>query len=259
MAITYRDGKVLYEGAVLSTSLSCERVMSDIYADVGRARVWDAEKGRVESVTYAYYFELGDNNGVAVVDATDEVKALSDAYYAGGALGAAYRSAEHAAGVAEREAAKAAAVAAKRADLLENAPKVGDSVEAKREGRGCPKGTKGIVFWAGWSKRHDASWRVGFKDAAGLTYWMSATGVKVVERASPDAAKPAAPAPAPAVECRLAKGDVVVVSDERLTSCGMVGRIIWIGADRFTGAPRVGVKASDGGVVWLAADDVRAA
>jgi hypothetical protein len=255
MAITYKDGRVEYEGAVISTRIKCERVMSDIYADVGYATVWDEAVGAVKEFGYAYYFELACNNGYAVVDATEDATAKAGAWGEGRAAGWAKAAAFARAYEAECAAAAAAKVAAKRAAVEVDAAKVGDTVEAKREARGVPKGTAGKVFWAGWSKRHDASWRIGFKDAAGATYWMPGTGVRVTERA---AAAPVEPVELAADDCpTVAKGDMVVIKSGEMK--GTVGRVIWVGADRFSGAPRVGVRSGGGEVVWTSASSVKAA
>jgi len=254
MGITYKNGTVLYEGAVISTYTACERVMSDIYADVAYAIVWDEDWSCVKTINYAYYFELADNNGVAVVDATDENLAKAAAAADGSRAGHAKAAAFAAADKAELEAAKVAALAAKRAAVAADAPRMGDLVEVTKAA-GSPKVAKGVsgkVVWSGWSKRHDASWRVGLKTAAGEVCWLPATAVKVIERASADA-ESAAPAPAPAAECRVAKGDRVT------TANGVAGRIIWVGTDKFSGAARVGIRDSRGETHWVAADNVRAA
>jgi len=256
MGITYNDGKVLYEGAVISTYTACERVMSDIYADVAYAIVWDEDWSCVKTINYAYYFELADNNGIAVVDATDESLASAAAYAAGRTAGLVKAAAFAAADKAELEAAKVAALAAKRAAVLADAPRVGDSVEVTKAA-GSPKVEKGVtgkVVWSGWSKRHDASWRVGLKTAAGEVCWLPATAVKVVAKGSPTdppgtkapAASESAPPPVKGAEVTVASGD----------GAGTRGRIIWVGTDRSSGAARVGVKAKNGDVVWTAAANV---
>jgi hypothetical protein len=256
MGITYKNGTVLYEGAVISTYTACERVMSDIYADVAYAIVWDEDWSCVKIINYAYYFELADNNGVAVVDATSESLANAEAYAAGRTAGLNKAAAFAAADKTELAAAKAAALTAKRAAVKSDAPRVGDLVEVTKAA-GSPKVEKGVsgkVVWSGWSKRHDASWRVGLKTAAGEVCWLPATAVKVIERASEDAesATPA-PAPATAAECRVAKGDRVTTAD------GIAGRIIWVGTDKFSGAARVGIRDGRGETHWVSADNVRAA
>lgn len=275
MAIRYaatnrKPARVEYEGAVLSISRNDNhRLMSDIWGTALHATVWDEAKGRPVSFIYAYPgFELATDNGEAEVDATDEVKAKVDAYYEGLARGRAFAYAEgeeaRKAAAAEKKArveAKRKEIEAKRDAIERTVPKVGDTIEVTRGNGSTPKGTTGKVFWAGWSKRHDASWRIGFKTEADETHWIAATGVKLIERGDgPDdgggkGGKKDEPVEAAEPGYEPERGDTVEVARGR--GAGAVGEIIWVGSDKYTGAPRVGVKDKYGEVTWTAAANVR--
>lgn len=120
--------KVSHEGLVVSEPwVTCERVMSDIYADVSRCFVWNPETRTVETVTLGSYFELCTTFGRAVVDASPEILA------------------EVARQAADKAARKAAADKA-RAEAIRNAPEHGKLMTVTR-GRKVPVGTTGRVFW----------------------------------------------------------------------------------------------------------------
>ncbi|MFA5618214.1 MAG: hypothetical protein WDK95_15385 [Syntrophorhabdaceae bacterium] len=76
MAITYTepDGSttVTYEGRVLATYCDECRVMSDVYVMASYATVIEAD-GTYKNVLYNYNFELDTRNGVAIVDAPEDV------------------------------------------------------------------------------------------------------------------------------------------------------------------------------------------
>lgn len=150
-----------YAGAVLSTVWRVERIMSDVWADMGYARVWDEAESRVREVGYA-----GDGRtyGTVEVDATDDVKAKAAAYDASVAAAAAKRE-------RESEVNRRVSYAMK--------VEVGKDVVVVK-GRKVKKGTAGRVFWMGEGK-----WgvRVGLTDAAGATHWTAASNVEV---ANPD-------------------------------------------------------------------------
>jgi hypothetical protein len=266
MAIKYfgdkrHEARVEYVGCVLSTRTKVERVMSDIYADCYYATVWDDAACKVVERMTNSAFECYMDPATAEVDATDEVKEKVKAYYEGRAYAAkiahAEAAIEKAALVAKRKAAaekKKVEVAKKRAAVEKKAPKVGDEVIVTRGNNDTPKGTEGMVCWAGWSKNHDASWRIGFDTEDGDRHWIAATGVKVTKRDGGDGkkvareAKGAAKAAAPKVK----KGDRVTVGDVK-------GRVVWAGTDKFTGAPRVGVKPVNGGdIIWTDAGNATA-
>lgn len=258
------SGVEFAEGCVISKSSGEVRIMSDVYGTECTATYWSHAEGRPVTTTYALYADVSCTFGEAAVDATDEVKELEAAYYAGRSRGTAFANAEHAVVAAAAKAAakvaavaKAAAVAKVRAtaESSDGTARVGDTVEATKGNKTTPKGTTGVVFWAGWSARHDASWRVGFNTSEGETHWLAGTGVKVVAKGSP--ADPGTKAPVPAASKSApppAKGTKVTVVSG--SGSGSSGRIIWVGTDRLSGASRVGVKVSDGSVVWTAAANV---
>lgn len=260
-----------YVGCVLSTRSVVERVMSDIYADCYYATVWDDAVCKVVELMTNSAFECYTDPASAKVDATDETKAKVAAYYEGRAYAHKIANAEAAIEKAKRVAAykikKAEAdakTAAKRKDIeakreaievSDKTPTPGDTIEVTRGNKSTKKGTVGKVFWGGWSKGHAASWRIGF-DADGVTHWIAASGVKVTEKGEPEAPAPKVEAAA-APEVEVEKGDKVEVVTGG--DAGMVGKIIWVGCDKRTGAPRVGVKATNGKVCWTAGANVKEA
>ncbi len=125
-----------HEGLVVIGSYTrCERVMSDIYADVSYCMVWNPETGRTEAVCLGHHFELCSTFGHATVDVTAAVQATIDEQAAKAA-----RKAE----VARKAAAKAAA--AKALVDAHNRVEHGKVMQVVR-GRKVPKGTEGRVFW----------------------------------------------------------------------------------------------------------------
>ena len=259
------SGVEFAEGRVLSVGSEEVRIMSDVWGISHFATYWDDTKGRPALSAYALDADVSCSYGSAEVDATDEVKVLAAVYYEGRERGRTFAAAERRAAEAETEAARkiakaahAAEVAARRRDAesSDDLPRVGDLVEVTKGNKGIPNGTAGAVFWAGWSARHDTSWRVGFKDASGATHWIAASGVKVTARGERSASP--VPIPATAAKCHhMAKGDRVVIVAGPADGCA--GRVIWVGADRHTGAPRVGVRSAHGEVHWVPADNVKAA
>ena len=128
--------KVTHEGLVVSASwTTCERVMSDIYADVSHVNVWNPETRKVETVTLGYHFELCNTFGHAVVDASPEIL---DEVARQATSAAALKAAADKAAADAREAA--------RAEAIRNAPEKGKLMVVTR-GRKVPVGTKGRVFW----------------------------------------------------------------------------------------------------------------
>lgn len=179
----YVDGKyvttgphTLYVGAVLRTFSRCERIMSDVYADVSYAECWDAEKGKLVEWAYANSeFGYHTNHVSVEADATPETLAAVAAYKAKLAAEAA----------AAREAAKEAA---RKAELA--TPYKGKVVVVAR-GRKVAKGTTGVVVWYGAGKSFGygpAPMRVGVKDAAGEVHWTDAKNVDVVAQSEAELA-----------------------------------------------------------------------
>jgi hypothetical protein len=128
---------------------------SDFYAVC-----WNPEKGEVERVEYASTRGWTYPNS-ATVDATPEVRAAADAYYA--KLAAARRAAE--------------------AERLARTPAKGKTLRVVK-GRNVPRGTVGICIWYGEGRKYGyygaTPMRVGLKDAAGTVHWTDAGNVEVV-------------------------------------------------------------------------------
>lgn len=183
MVGTYENGTytvtgphTLYTGAVVRLHSKCERIMSDVYADVTYAECWDAEKGALVNWAYSNS-EFGyHNHHVSVeVDATPETLAAV----------AAYKAKLEAEAAAAREAAKEAA---RKAELA--TPYKGKVVVVAR-GRKVPKGTTGTVIWYGAGKSFGygpAPMRAGVKDAAGEVHWVDAKHLDVLAQSEAELA-----------------------------------------------------------------------
>lgn len=122
---------------------------SDFYAEV-----WSEEEGKPVNVVYGSTRGWTYPNN-AWVDATPEVEAKAEEYRKG--LERAHREIAR-----KKEAAT---------------PRAGKHVRVVK-GRKVPRGTEGRVFWFGFKWGHE---RVGFKDAAGETFWTAATNVEVIQ------------------------------------------------------------------------------
>ena len=148
-----------YDGAVLKIHGRTERVMSDVWAWLTYASVWDGTA--VKDVIIACD-DPSSVYGEATVDATAEVLAA----------------------VAEWTKAEAVKAVATMAALdaeerLYRAKMVAKGKTLKVvKGRKVPKGTTGVCIWVG-----DGHWgrRVGLKDAAGTVHWTAATNVEVLD------------------------------------------------------------------------------
>lgn len=128
--------EVTHEGLVVQAPWSvCERVMSDIWADVRYCRVFNPETGKAEVKCLGELFELNPRTGWATVDASPEV--LAEVTRQDAAEAAAREAVE----IARAEAAEIA-----RAERERNRPLIGKTMKVVR-GRKVPKGTEGIVFW----------------------------------------------------------------------------------------------------------------
>lgn len=156
---------VSYKGAVLDTRERNGYDDSDFYA-----RVWDEESGTVKDIEYATTRGWTYGNS-ADIDATPEVVAKANAYYAKLALG---------------RLKEAAAVAART-------PAIGKTVKVVK-GRKVPLGTVGEVFFYGegayfgpvprfksgaWSTK--GTMRVGFKTPTGVKFFTAASNVEVLD------------------------------------------------------------------------------
>lgn len=127
---------VTHEGCVLETFTRVERVMSDIYSDEYYARVFDIEKGTIETLKIGSAFELFCGPwGRAVVDVTPDIRDLMKAR---GELAAAQAKADRALERCRRLREKA------EADWHRVEK---DKVMVVVRGRKVPQGTVGKVFW----------------------------------------------------------------------------------------------------------------
>lgn len=160
----------LYEGAVLEVVSRCERIMSDVYANVSYAVCWDAEKGALVDWCFADS-EFGYRTGhiSVVVDATPETLAAVAAYKA------AQEEERKARELASKEAARVAALAT---------PEKGKIVVVAR-GRKVAKGLVGEVIWVGFGNAFK-SWlpaprRAGVKPLdGGEVVWLDAKHLDVL-------------------------------------------------------------------------------
>jgi hypothetical protein len=160
MSITWRDtagtdraGKTEFVGAVLGVTSRDERIMSDVYAVVTFAIVWDEATAEVRHV--AFRTDGFGISGDVVVDATDETKARAFAFWAKVAF--ARMNGEFDRRVAEH------------VERAKTPSRYVDVVIA----RGCPKlvdkvtkvalGTVGRVFWMG-----DSGFGSGFGPSVGI-------------------------------------------------------------------------------------------
>ena len=137
-----------HTGLVLSVGERNGYDDSDFYAVV-----WDEAAGKPVDVTYAST-RYWSRDTSAFIDATPEVRAKADAWYA--------------------EAARVAAVAAAEREAKRVCR--GRLVQVVK-GRKVPVGLVGEVIWMG-----DGQWgtRVGIKDTAGDVHWTALTNVAVV-------------------------------------------------------------------------------
>jgi hypothetical protein len=162
--VTTKDGAVVkseFVGCVVATFTREERVMSDVYADVLHATVYNVEKDAFEDMYVRAYFELDNGERSATVDATPEVVALYEAHKA----------------VQEAEAKLNEAKRYRTRELEAlKAPAPGRTVKVVK-GRKVPIGTVGKCFYL-----RDGEWgpRVGIKDADGQVHWTSAKNVEAV-------------------------------------------------------------------------------
>lgn len=175
MAFFRRNGACVVEavehvGRVLSVETREDRVMSDIYAPVTRAKVVLAN-GAIETVHVRAHFECDSTRNYAEVDATDTAKALADAFTALDNAKRVLTRAEALLVVAQK--------AVKRGPVVNPQPDNGDTVEVIRKVKSTAKGTVGKVFWRG-TCQFSGQFRYGLKDAAGATHWVNAASIKVV-------------------------------------------------------------------------------
>lgn len=170
-----RSRETTYVGCVIDTYTRVERVMSDIYADVSYATVWDRAAQRTRSVHLKAWFELTDHVDVDVeVDLSEEVKAEMRAV----------------AEQAEARAAEAEAKAAQEREAKRQAePRKGVKVVVVKSAKGLPAvGTEGQCIWTG-TCRYTGDPRMGMK-VGGEVYWGPTACVERTGRAKPAKAAP---------------------------------------------------------------------
>lgn len=166
MAIkNYKTGEVTYVGRVMSVTTSCERVMSDIYADVTKARVVK-EDGSVGCIVLSYGFELCSLTLRGEADLHPYWDSLNRAWMAVHEL---TRELETAASRMSHEIFNART----ETKLGLCALRKGDRLVVTRKCKGNANGDEGVVFWVGYD-RFSGKLRYGFKTDAGETRWISA-------------------------------------------------------------------------------------
>lgn len=151
-----------YAGAVIEEYSQEDRIMSDVWAMVRYARVWDSEAGAPKVVRlFTWDFTSPGDMVTTTIDATPEVLAAYEAW-----------KANEAAKAAKAEAARQAALVAWEAKQ----PRRGRTIKVVK-GRKVPKGIVGVCIWIGdgyYGKR------VGIKTDDGEVYWTAATNVEAV-------------------------------------------------------------------------------
>jgi len=238
------EDETTHVGLVMSPSWSKEeRVMSDVYADVRRCRVWDPTKGETGTVRLGSNFENETTRGEATVDADPAVLAAWKAEEDRKAE--AYR-------VAEADRLEAGTEARFKA-LLTEVKKGAEAVVVK--GRKVPKGTRGVITWAGPGNYGP---RVGIKDAQGTVHYTSESNIEVLLPGM-------APGEVPeggwrALHTRLEEEKSVREAsypkkgDRVRLSSGVLGYVFWAESERL-GVKRVGAPR-DEEPTWCNAWDV---
>lgn len=159
-------GEATHVGLVLGIEKKYDvRVMSDVWADITFAKVWDAEAGRPVLVALGNT-EFG-SSAEAEIDATPEVVAAHDAWLAD----------EKARKAAEDEARFEAGAETRLRSVTTGCRAV------VARGRKVPKGTEGRVFWIG---QNAFGWRAGMKTDAGETVWTALSNLDRVIPAKPE-------------------------------------------------------------------------
>jgi len=141
-----------HHGAVLDIFTAVERVMSDVYDDVRKARVWNGEE--VKTVWYVLPTSRADATQ-DVLDAVAVWQAEQD----------------------RQEEERLAALRRAEEEREAREPRKGRRVRVVR-GRKVPIGTEGECFWRGASAYGE---RVGLKDASGTVHWTAVGNVQAVE------------------------------------------------------------------------------
>ncbi|KPL02541.1 MAG: hypothetical protein AMK75_02595 [Planctomycetes bacterium SM23_65] len=185
---TYEDKKagepptVSYEGRVLRKPWpECERVMSDIYADVMYTLVWDDEAGRAKKLYLKACFECDVSAYECEVDASPEILVAHEANRK-------YEAALSRARKRLREARKAADYRERTHHEVAKDKRM----VVHRSYKEVRRGMEGIVFWI---QNRGASTRVGLrtseeKDSNGRykdVFWANASQLENAEPFEPEA------------------------------------------------------------------------
>lgn len=148
---------VTHIGRVLDSYFSCDRVMSDIYADVLWIKVIE-DDGSVKNVYGKAYFECDTRQVSVTKDAAPEWMHLMQVRME---LKSAERNVVECDSASIRDSEQAVANFC--------APKRGEKVVVTRKGKNVKNGETGVCFWVGQSK-FDNGMRVGFiSDEDGVT------------------------------------------------------------------------------------------
>ena len=159
-----KTGEVTFSGRVLSVDTRCERVMSDIYADVTRATVI-LEDGSKQVRAIRYHFECDLSDRSATVDITPEWAELASAKTTLNFLTETRERLERNVDEIIREARQ------KAHRTLAKVVK-GDEVRISRKSAKNPRGTVGVVFWVG-TCNFSGKERFGIKTPEGATHWVA--------------------------------------------------------------------------------------
>lgn len=173
MAIkNYKTGEVTYTGRVMHVSTSCERVMSDIYADVTKACVVE-EDGSLKWITLSHGFELCSLTLRGEEDVHPYWSQLAGAWSNVKALKNELETAD---------SRMARDITDKRYETQMGlcAIRKGDKLVVTRKYKNNIKGDTGFVFWVGHD-RFSGAMRYGFKTEGGETRWISAGSARNAE------------------------------------------------------------------------------
>lgn len=157
-------GEVTYEGRVLSISRSCDRVMSDIYADNVYATVVE-DDGSLRKMWLYTNFELCTSPKRGEVDCTDAWRTFADAK----------RNLTSLKNEIDMNISTLDQVVQDKRVKAKNALLVidnGDEVVVTRKSKGNQVGDTGKVFWRG-TCRFTCKERYGFKSSDGKTHWVT--------------------------------------------------------------------------------------
>jgi len=286
-AIETQWEEVAFVGCVLDKGSESVRIMSDVWGTQCFALVWDFDKGEPRKVSLGVYdsnagyysrpWEEWDST--AIVDATDEVKALYDRW----------QDAENEKLVVRNHELRVA-----EATDRARQPRKGSYVELYKKRCKVKQGTKGRVFWVGNSHYGE---RVGFNGDDGETYWTAAANVRTVKGhenwdgscpvCGGHGYVPAYDGKGGTIRCHecekrfaeaekareraeqesaarqdndgVRKGVKVKVVDGGDAPDGTVGVVFWRGPDKYNeGCERVGLKTA-AGTVWTSLDNVQKA